>query len=918
MPVSRRFARLFAAMLLVTSCKDATAPRVATTLTLSQTSASLDAIGASQPITASVLDQDGKPMPSVAVTWTTSSPDVASVNATGTILAVSPGSAVVTAHAATLTTPVTVTVTQTPTAPQKVAGDQQSIAVGGSVQLTVKVQDRLGNPMAGRAVTFTVVSGGGSVAAASVTSAADGSASTTWTLGTNSTVQHQVAAAVDGAAATSTFTATALPGPPTGATSTTGNNQTVSVGGAVTPPPSVRVSDSFGNPVSGVGVTFTVGAGGGSVSLVSGGGGGSGRANLVSSIVTTNASGIAAVASWTLGTGLGTNTLLATPTGLAPVTFTAQAVAGPPASASAQVGNAQTGSIGLPVLVRPAVRVADAFNNPVAGVNVVFAVTSGGGNATGTTATTDALGIATIGSWTLGAVPGANTLSATATGLATVNFTATGVQAPASIVINAGNAQSAIAGTAVAIPPAVRVTDALGNAIANISVVFAVTSGGGAITGATAVANANGVATLGSWTLGTVAGANTLSATVSGLAAIVITATGTAGAPASVAISTGNNQSATVGTNVATKPAVVVRDANNNGVPGVTVTFVVASGGGSVTGGTVLTGATGIATIGNWTLGAAAGSNTMTATVTGAAISGNPVTFTATGTAGGGGGGFNIEVRFTTSMTPTQQQAFTNAAARWQSIITGDLPSVNVNFPANACASNTPAINETVDDLVIFAAVQPIDGPSGILGQAGPCGVRSNLLPFLGIMQFDIADVAALEASGRLETVILHEMGHVLGFGTIWPDLGLLANPSLPSSPGVDTRMTGANAIAGFNLVGGATYTGGGKVPVENNAAFGAGSRDSHWRESVLVNELMTPALDNGVPAPLSVMTIMSMADLGYAVNTGAADAFSRTLSLRAGPPDPAYPPILMGDDVYRGPIYKVDASGRAVRINRK
>src|SRR5207249_6149902 len=101
--------------------------------------------------------------------------------------------------------------------------------------------------------------------------------------------------------------------------------------------------------------------------------------------------------------------------------------------------------------------------------------------------------------------------------------------------------------------------------------------------------DASGIATVGSWTLGTSAGTNTLTATSSGLSPVTFTATGTAGEASSLAIAAGDNQSAPVGTAVATRPAVLVRDQFNNPVPDVTVTFAVASGGGSVTGASQLT-----------------------------------------------------------------------------------------------------------------------------------------------------------------------------------------------------------------------------------------------------------------------------------------------------------------------------------------
>ena len=106
-----------------------------------------------------------------------------------------------------------------------------------------------------------------------------------------------------------------------------------------------------------------------------------------------------------------------------------------------------------------------------------------------------------------------------------------------------------------------------------------------------------------------------------------------AGAPASVYAYQGDGLSGTVGTVLPVAPAVRVIDAGGNGVPGQSVTFAVASGGGSVVApATVLTDSNGVATVGGWQLGATPGTNTMTATVAGSGIAGNPVTFTATGT----------------------------------------------------------------------------------------------------------------------------------------------------------------------------------------------------------------------------------------------------------------------------------------------
>ncbi len=288
-----------------------------------------------------------------------------------------------------------------------------------------------------------------------------------------------------------------------------------------------------------------------------------------------------------------------------------------------------TGAAGSVVTPAPSVIVKDQNGSPIGGTTVTFTVANGGGSVSGATVTTDASGMATVGSWTLGPVAGTNVLTATSGGLATVTFTATSVAGiPASIAKNAGDNQTASAGSAVPIPPSVLVKDANGNPTAGVSVTFAVASGGGSVTGGTAVTNGAGVATVGSWTLGLTAGPNVLTATSGGLATVTFTATSVAGIAASIAKNAGDNQTASAGSAVPIPPSVLVKDANGNPTAGVSVTFAVASGGGSVTGGTAVTNGSGIATVGSWTLGNAVGANSLIATVAGLPA----VTFAATAT----------------------------------------------------------------------------------------------------------------------------------------------------------------------------------------------------------------------------------------------------------------------------------------------
>src|SRR5438128_7737440 len=129
----------------------------------------------------------------------------------------------------------------------------------------------------------------------------------------------------------------------------------------------------------------------------------------------------------------------------------------------------QSAPAGTAVSSPPSVLVKDANGNPVAGVAVTFAVTPGNGTITGASQTTNASGVATVGSWTLSPTAGQNTLTASSGTLSgsPVTFTATGTAgAAATIAAKTPPSRTAPAGVAVAPPPAVRVQEANGNAAA--------------------------------------------------------------------------------------------------------------------------------------------------------------------------------------------------------------------------------------------------------------------------------------------------------------------------------------------------------------------------------------------------------------------------------------------------------------------
>ncbi len=262
---------------------------------------------------------------------------------------------------------------------------------------------------------------------------------------------------------------------------------------------------------------------------------------------------------------------------------------------------------------------------------------------------------------------------------------------------------------------------------------------------------------------------------------------------------------------------------------------------------------------------------------------------------------FNIQLRFIGDPpSPTRQILFDAAATQWNQIITQDIPDLNVSIPAGSCLEQSPPVNQVIDDLLIDVNLVPIDGEGDILGRAGPCSLRSDsLLPIYGGIEFDQADVARLEEEGQLDRVILHEMGHVLGIGSLWVERDLVVEIL-----SVDPRYVGPQGITQFEELGGSS-----SVPVENRG--GAGTRVDHWRESVFQSELMTGSLNPTVANPLSILTLGSLADLGYQVDLTQAEAYSL--------PTPAAVStqlIELREDPLKTPMTIVNSRGRMVRQN--
>jgi hypothetical protein len=281
--------------------------------------------------------------------------------------------------------------------------------------------------------------------------------------------------------------------------------------------------------------------------------------------------------------------------------------------------------------------------------------------------------------------------------------------------------------------------------------------------------------------------------------------------------------------------------------------------------------------------------------------------------------GFNIGLAFVSNFTDNQRQLIAQARDRWESVLTQDLISFWLNFPAAptpVCGIPGFELNDLIEDLVVLVAIGDFDdGQNGTLAAAAPCvwrvGAGQDLLTIVGLMVFDEPDLPGLEASGTLTETALHELGHVLGFGTQW---GSTTPPLIQGAGTSDPTFVGPLATQAFDAAGGTGYSGA-KVPVEN--VGGQGSVDSHWRESIFLNELMTSLLGSQVE-PLSAITLNAFIDGGWpGVDLSQADAYQLPGSGGAGEraAQQETKGISLGKDILDVDGFAVDENGEVTLV---
>ena len=211
---------------------------------------------------------------------------------------------------------------------------------------------------------------------------------------------------------------------------------------------------------------------------------------------------------------------------------------------------------------------------------------------------------------------------------------------------------------------------------------------------------------------------------------------------------------------------------------------------------------------------------------------------------------FNIDLEYETPLSASQQAIMQAAAKSVAGLIGKGLPSAVVD-------------GKIIDDINIKISTANIDGASGTQARTKIDFMRyGTMLPAQSLVQFDTADIAELERSGKLFSVVQHEFLHALGFGNLWEAKGLVDYAGTPLA-----QYNGGKAVDAFKDLGGLTDA----ISLETE---GKGSAGFHWNEALFQDEVMTADLNfsgKAGNAPISAVTIASLADLGYEVNLKGA-----------------------------------------------
>jgi hypothetical protein len=410
------------------------------------------------------------------------------------------------------------------------------------------------------------------------------------------------------------------------------------------------------------------------------------------------------------------------------------------ASIAVVSGNGQSGTAGS-VLNQPlVVLVTNGLDHPVEGQGVVFEIQSGGGAVSPDTALTDVDGHAST-SWSLGRSAGAQQLQARAfgngvSGTVAIKFDATALSGTGStLTLVSGDGQTGPVLSALADSLVVKVSDAVGNPVSGIEVLWTA-AGGGSIIPASVTTGADGLAAA-ERVLGPSSGTQTAQATATGLAGSPVTFTQTAepANPTSLVYVSGDGQSAPAGFQLPDTLLVRLVDDNGNGVGGKPVTWVVATGGGSVTPINSSTNANGYAST-RWTLGASAGSNLLNAVFSGvpsvpftaSATSDVPTTIVLNGGDNQSGAvGSTLPVPLSVKVTDGNNNPVTNVTVTWTATDGGSVSAPTSSTNSSGIAQVSRTLGLLPGSYGTTAAVSGLSGSPVTFTSTATVGPPANL-----------------------------------------------------------------------------------------------------------------------------------------------------------------------------------------------
>ena len=639
------------------------------------------------------------------------------------------------------------------------AGSPQSttITLAFATALSARVTDAGGTGIAGLVVTFTApgsgASGtfaGGLLTVTATTNASGVATAPTFTANATSGA-YNVSATVTGVGAPALFALTN--NNPSAIGVQAGNSQQATINTPFPTALSARVTDSGGNGIAGLVVTFTASSSGAS---------GLFGASLTTT-ATTNASGVATASSLTANGTVGAHVVNATVAGVGgPAQFNLTNLTPTPVTINVSASSVVSQSTAINSAFGTALGVIVRDINGVVLTNypVTFTVNPAGGaggsftvGGASTTVNTNASGIATASALTANGTAGAFTVTATA-GSLTFTFNLTSL-APAAITATAGTPQTTLINTNFATQLQATVVNGVGTPISGVTVTFTApgsgatgTFGGSATT--TAVTNASGVATAAIIQANGTVGTYAVTASVAGVggsASYSLTNT----APASIAATAGTPQTSVINTNYAVQLQATVRDASSNPVAGALVTFTAPGAGASGTFGgsaatTATTNASGIATAAVIRANAATGSFTVIATVAGVGTAAAfdltntlPAPATATATAGSTPQSTAVNTAFPTALGVLVRDSgsnvivgipvtFTvNSVAGAGATFAGGLTTTTINTAASGIAT-APALtaNGTAGSYTVTATVGALSLTFNLSNTAVPASITAT------------------------------------------------------------------------------------------------------------------------------------------------------------------------------------------------